>query len=213
MSEWVSRPDLEELIGREATEQLCEALGGVPFYVPIKPKPDIELAKIVGFGRACALCEAFGGAYITVPLGNRPEPYKSDHAPDRRRKGPATDSKGARHDRAIRAHNLKPLPAQAPPTHLLLKITLINIGVPGKTSRVNVESSHRRFFMFKKLFSARRWLALCGLVTALILAFLAVVSPQQLPVIAYNPHWCLSPRASACGSTGRSFRTPTRPGI
>ena len=76
MSEWVSRPDLEELIGREATEQLCEALGGVPFYVPIKPKPDIELAKIVGFGRACALCEAFGGAYITVPLGNRPEPYK-----------------------------------------------------------------------------------------------------------------------------------------
>ena len=40
--------------------------------------------------------------------------------------------------------------------------------------------------MFKKLFSARRWLALCGLVTALILAFLAVVSPQQLPVIAYK---------------------------
>ena len=44
MSEWVSRPDLEELIGREATEQLCEALGGVPFYVPIKPKPDIGLS-------------------------------------------------------------------------------------------------------------------------------------------------------------------------
>ena len=40
--------------------------------------------------------------------------------------------------------------------------------------------------MFKKLFSARRWLALCGLVTGLILAFLAVVSPQQLPVIAYK---------------------------
>ena len=37
------------------------------------------------------------------------------------------------------------------------------------------------FFMFKRLFSARRWLALCGLVTVLILAFLAVISPQQLP--------------------------------
>ena len=36
-------------------------------------------------------------------------------------------------------------------------------------------------------FSARRWLALCGLVTVLILAFLAVISPpQQLPVIAYK---------------------------
>ena len=42
------------------------------------------------------------------------------------------------------------------------------------------------FFMFKRLFSARRWLALCGLVTVLILAFLAVISPQQLPVIAYK---------------------------
>ena len=40
--------------------------------------------------------------------------------------------------------------------------------------------------MFKKLFSARRWLALCGLVTVLFLAFLAVISPQQLPVIAYK---------------------------
>ena len=40
--------------------------------------------------------------------------------------------------------------------------------------------------MFKRLFSARRWLALCGLVTVLILAFLAVISPQQLPVIAYK---------------------------
>ena len=40
--------------------------------------------------------------------------------------------------------------------------------------------------MFKKLFSARRWLALCGLVTVLILAFLAVISSQQLPVIAYK---------------------------
>lgn len=40
--------------------------------------------------------------------------------------------------------------------------------------------------MFKRLFSARRWLTLCGLVTMLILALLAAISPQQLPVIAYK---------------------------
>ena len=40
--------------------------------------------------------------------------------------------------------------------------------------------------MFKRLFSARRWLAFFGIVTVLILAFLAVLSPQQLPVIAYK---------------------------
>ena len=40
--------------------------------------------------------------------------------------------------------------------------------------------------MFTKLFSARRWLALCGLITILILGILAAISPQQLPVIAYK---------------------------
>ena len=46
--------------------------------------------------------------------------------------------------------------------------------------------SQEDFFMFKHLFSARRWLAFFGVVTVLILAFLAVLSPQQLPVIAYK---------------------------
>lgn len=40
--------------------------------------------------------------------------------------------------------------------------------------------------MFKRLFSARRWLALCGLITVLLLAVLALLSPQQLPVILYK---------------------------
>ena len=40
--------------------------------------------------------------------------------------------------------------------------------------------------MFKRLFSARRWLALCGLITVFLLAVLALLSPQQLPVILYK---------------------------
>lgn len=67
--------------------------------------------------------------------------------------------------------------------------------------------------MFKKLFSARRWLALCGLVTALILAFLAVVSPQQLPVIAYKATLVSFAACVGVWLDGRSFRTPARPGI
>ena len=40
--------------------------------------------------------------------------------------------------------------------------------------------------MFKKLFSARRWLTVFGVVTVCIFVFLAALSPQQLPVIAYK---------------------------
>ena len=69
------------------------------------------------------------------------------------------------------------------------------------------------FFMFKRLFSARRWLALCGLVTVLILAFLAVISPQQLPVIAYKAGLVSFAASSACGSTGPFSPMPDRRGI
>ncbi|MFQ9869064.1 MAG: putative holin [Bilophila wadsworthia] len=62
--------------------------------------------------------------------------------------------------------------------------------------------------MFKRLFSARRWLALCGLVTVLILAFLAVISPQQLPVIAYKAG-LVSFAAHRRGSTGPFSLCPT----
>ena len=77
MEIWVSRPDLEALIGKDATDVLCMRHGGVSFYVPIRAKADTELAKLIGFGRSRALCEAYGGTFITVPLGNRREPHKS----------------------------------------------------------------------------------------------------------------------------------------
>ena len=40
--------------------------------------------------------------------------------------------------------------------------------------------------MFKRLFSARRWLVFFGVVTVLLLAFLMVLSPLQLPIIVYK---------------------------
>ena len=64
--------------------------------------------------------------------------------------------------------------------------------------------------MFKRLFSARRWLALCGLVTVLILAFLAVISPQQLPVIAYKAA-LVSFAACIGGWSGRAIFPDARP--
>lgn len=76
MSDWISRPELENLIGKDAADILCCMHGGVPFYVPVRAKQGIELAKTIGFGRACVLCSVYGGSYITVPIGNRPEPYK-----------------------------------------------------------------------------------------------------------------------------------------
>lgn len=77
MSTWVSRPDLDDLIGPEAAEELCRSYGGVPFYVPKRVKPGEGLAARIGFGRAYALAEAFGGEYVTIPLGNRTEPLKT----------------------------------------------------------------------------------------------------------------------------------------
>ena len=40
--------------------------------------------------------------------------------------------------------------------------------------------------MFKRLFSSRYWLVACTVATALIFAFLAAVSPQQIPVVVYK---------------------------
>lgn len=40
--------------------------------------------------------------------------------------------------------------------------------------------------MFKRLFSSRYWLIACGLFTALLFGLLALLAPQQLPVIAYK---------------------------
>ncbi len=75
MSTWISRTDLDELIGQEAASILCRLYGGIQFYVPKRVRNGERLAGSIGFGRALALCNAYGGGYIVVPL-DRPEPLK-----------------------------------------------------------------------------------------------------------------------------------------
>lgn len=77
MEIWVSRPDLEALIGKDATDALCSRHGGISFYVPRRPKATMELAKLIGFEQSRTLCEVYGGSCIAVPLGNRKDPYKN----------------------------------------------------------------------------------------------------------------------------------------
>ena len=67
-----------------------------------------------------------------------------------------------------------------------MKTTLIIIGVPEKNllcecGIIIQEVSHVQKAVFSPSLAR-----LCGFITVLILAFLAVISPQQLPVIAYK---------------------------
>ena len=79
--------------------------------------------------------------------------------------------------------------------------------------------------MFKRLFSSRYWLVACTVATALIFAFLAAVSPQQIPGVVYKTglvlfaglvgHWldrAFSPtpiRRDTLRATGSKSPTPT----
>lgn len=93
----------------------------------------LNLQKSLDSGAPAALCEAFGGAYITVPLGNRPEPYKVRimRLIDEGKAPPQIARELGTTERYVRTI-LSRYQRKPPPTHLLLKITLINIGVPGK---------------------------------------------------------------------------------
>lgn len=73
---WVSRPELEDLIGRNAAEVLCRCHGGVPVYVPVKVDADSALGRIIGIGPLRVLSSLYGGESITVPNGRRTEPFK-----------------------------------------------------------------------------------------------------------------------------------------
>lgn len=73
---WISRPELEELIGREAADTLCRTSGGVPLHVPYSPDAGSRLGRLLGPGPLTALCAEYGGMRITVPNGRRPEPHK-----------------------------------------------------------------------------------------------------------------------------------------
>lgn len=74
---WVSRPELEEVIGRDAAEALCRAYGGVPVYVPRRADPASQLGRVLGPLALSALAVEYGGLKITVPNGRRPEPCKA----------------------------------------------------------------------------------------------------------------------------------------
>ena len=73
---WISRPELEEIIGREAANALCRAGGGVPLHVPYSPDPTSWLGRLLGPGPLAALCAEYGGMRSTVPNGRRPETHK-----------------------------------------------------------------------------------------------------------------------------------------
>lgn len=74
---WISRPELEEVIGRDAAETLCRSYGGVPMYVPRKADLTCQLGRILGPLPLAALAAEYGGLRITVPNGRRGEPYKA----------------------------------------------------------------------------------------------------------------------------------------
>lgn len=74
---WVSRPELEDVIGRDAADTLCHSYGGVPVYVPRRADPACQLGRILGIFALSALVAKYGGIRITVPNGRRGEPYKT----------------------------------------------------------------------------------------------------------------------------------------
>lgn len=73
---WISRPELEDIIGRDAAATLCRCRGGIGTYVPRKPDADSLLGRIIGLGPLRALSAMYGGENITVPNGRRAEPFK-----------------------------------------------------------------------------------------------------------------------------------------
>lgn len=72
---WISVPELENLLGKDAAHVLIKQRGGVDFYVPSKPESTHPLARLLGLPAFHTLCRAFGGERITAPNG-RSEPQK-----------------------------------------------------------------------------------------------------------------------------------------
>lgn len=73
----VSQAELESVLGRDAARALTLCLGGTPVYVPRKPQPGHELARIVGERGLLALCAEYGGMKLELPNGRNPEPRKA----------------------------------------------------------------------------------------------------------------------------------------
>lgn len=73
---WVSRVELEGVIGKDGANQLCRTYGGVPLYVPRRADNSTKLGRILGPFRLAALTAVYGGLRITVQNGRRAEPRK-----------------------------------------------------------------------------------------------------------------------------------------
>lgn len=68
---WVSEPELEDVVGREATRLLCATYGGIATYVPVAPQAEHPLARLMGMRALEALCARYGGQSIVTPNGRR----------------------------------------------------------------------------------------------------------------------------------------------
>lgn len=73
---WVSRAELEEVLGKDGADMLCRTSGGVPLYVPRSADASTFLGRLLGPLRLAALTTIYGGMRITVPNGRRAEPFK-----------------------------------------------------------------------------------------------------------------------------------------
>lgn len=68
---WVSEPDLEDVVGREATTLLCVTYGGIATYIPVAPQAEHPLGRLLGLRALEALCARYGGHSIVTPNGRR----------------------------------------------------------------------------------------------------------------------------------------------
>jgi Mor family transcriptional regulator len=55
------------LIGEGNTITLCQAHGGVAYYIPHEPRPDHKFAKLIGTDAFEQLCGYYGGTRLTLP--------------------------------------------------------------------------------------------------------------------------------------------------
>ena len=61
---------IADIIGIDAAVRLCQAVGGVSWYIPHKAGTDHSFVKIIGQEAWSALCAAYGGTRLNLPQGD-----------------------------------------------------------------------------------------------------------------------------------------------
>lgn len=64
---WISKIELDALLGKDGAFALSSALGGDRIYVPMAPDSTHPLAAIIGLDGMAALCAACGGVGLSIP--------------------------------------------------------------------------------------------------------------------------------------------------